>query len=680
MSTDDNRKIEIKLKKLVDTGTANNYGGCEVKWRSKLDAYGLWSYIEGPRPDMPELKEDRVQKGLKEGTTEEVTFVIKGNRERWEQAQKDNAPWIEGNKRALSAIIDAIPDHKLYLVKDTKYARDAWKALKNEYKPMNARTIVQVKQELLSGKCASHSSADVEKWLVWMIAKKQALHDVDPSSMTDTEFARHLITLMPQTGKWTYLSNELSRAMTKDMLDGQKLTSMAVINAMRDQMKVNDRGMQEEAVMNAMSSGKRTLEQAYYTSQTNPNANKRLRVENYGSTSNTGSSGGVKWCINRFCKRPKGHLQADCIAFGGGKAGQYPDWWRGPRDIHLHPSQRADYQGGPAGRVTPGPRPPPTVFYTHGQYLQSSIQPIQPGTYPQQYPVYQVPYQAPYHPLQIVGGSPHPAPSQAVTPAIAAPSTSSFTTDSSEHASSIVGPEKIFIVDGTIHSVINDLDDVVESVNKLVLTGGEKTNDSFWDTGATRGVFHDRAVFRDYRVFAHPIQVNGFGSNLATIARAVGTVDMRSWVDNKEDRWTLTDVLHIPDARCNLISGIRLDYKGVFAVAGDQKVALYIKGSSTPFAIGDIQNDLYRLHAEPIVQPVPVMSSLTITPDLPANQPSPPEPSTSGSSQSDLPTLGSAGVMNVEGKFDEGVFAVPSLASMYEQPSEEEKQKFFGTV
>ena len=57
--------------------------------------------------------------------------------------------------------------------------------------------------------------------------------------------------------------------MSKDMLDGQKLTSMAVINAMRDQMRVNDRGIQEEAVMNAMSSGKRTHEQAYYSNQPN---------------------------------------------------------------------------------------------------------------------------------------------------------------------------------------------------------------------------------------------------------------------------------------------------------------------------------------------------------------------------------------------------------------------------
>jgi hypothetical protein len=140
-----------------------------------------------------------------------------------------------------------------------------------------------------------------------------------------------------------------------------------------------------------------------------------------------------------------------------------------------------------------------------------------------------------------------------------------------------------------------------------------------------------------------------------------------------------------PVVEAFLISGIQLNYKGVFAVAGDRKVALYIKGSSTPFAVGDIQNDLYRLHVEPIIQPVPVMSSLAITPDLTVDLSADPDSSlTPGSSQL-LPSSGSSQddhpcAMNVQGSFDEGVFAIPSLASMYEHPSEVEKQKFFGTV
>jgi hypothetical protein len=111
------------------------------------------------------------------------------------------------------------------------------------------------------------------------------------------------------------------------------------------------------------------------------------------------------------------------------------------------------------------------------------------------------------------------------------------------------------------------------------------------------------------------------------------------------------------------------------ASRSDAEQSLYIKGSSTPFVVGDVHNDLYRLHTEPIIQPVPVMSSLSISPDLLTS---------SGSSVSGLPLSESskdgASVMNVQGDFDKGVFAVLSLASMYEHPSNEEKERFFGTV
>ncbi|KDQ22451.1 hypothetical protein PLEOSDRAFT_1031062, partial [Pleurotus ostreatus PC15] len=36
-----------------------------------------------------------------------------------------------------------------------------------------------------------------------------------------------------------------------------------------------------------------------------------------------------KTCTN--CKK-KGHLAEDCFRDGGGKAGQWPDWWQGKRD------------------------------------------------------------------------------------------------------------------------------------------------------------------------------------------------------------------------------------------------------------------------------------------------------------------------------------------------------------
>jgi hypothetical protein len=45
-------------------------------------------------------------------------------------------------------------------------------------------------------------------------------------------------------------------------------------------------------------------------------------------------------CENKTYCGKKGHRAKDCFAYGGGLAGQYPDWWKGPRNIHLHPSER----------------------------------------------------------------------------------------------------------------------------------------------------------------------------------------------------------------------------------------------------------------------------------------------------------------------------------------------------
>jgi hypothetical protein len=140
-----------------------------------------------------------------------------------------------------------------------------------------------------------------------------------------------------------------------------------------------------------------------------------------------------------------------------------------------------------------------------------------------------------------------------------------------------VGLERIFIVNGAYTSDVGELDDIVESINKLALMKEDKDKGTYWNTGATKGVFHDRAVFKEYRPLARPIQVNGFGSNLATVAIAIGSVVLHSFVNGREDRFTLTKVLHIPDAQCNLVSGIQLEYKGAFAVTGNGKVYLYTR-------------------------------------------------------------------------------------------------------
>jgi hypothetical protein len=66
---------------------------------------------------------------------------------------------------------------------------------------VNARTVIRAKQDLMSTRPISHNSVDAKKWVVYMIAKKQALNDASPDSIFDFDFTCQLITSMPQTGK-----------------------------------------------------------------------------------------------------------------------------------------------------------------------------------------------------------------------------------------------------------------------------------------------------------------------------------------------------------------------------------------------------------------------------------------------------------------------------------------------
>jgi hypothetical protein len=678
MSSEDNQSSEkpsnIKLEKLVDDGSTNNYGGCEVKWKAKLSAYKLWKYVVDPKPESLNIKlrEDVRHKGIKEGTTEEVVFVTKGNREAWEKAQKDNKPWLDGNRQALSAIVEALPDHKLYLVKDAEYAADAWKAVRNEYKPMNARTIVLAKQELLGTKCPSHSSPDVQKWITYMITQRQALQDADSNAFGDEEFARHLIMLGPSGGDWTYTAAELAKALLNGELNGRKLTSQAVINAYKEQMALNDRKAKEESVMNTNAGGqrgeKRGFENGGRGSYQDP---KRQRVEYNGPSLHSslqresipqyrrpnvpqGPSRADQWCSNQFCRRPRGHIKENCFVFGGGKAGQYPTWWMGPWNLHLHPSQRDSPQG-----VNGGPARVYFTDYSSEQHTNHQ------GWYP--HPQYAVPQQQ----QQQYAPSPNypPPPSSYPPPQPPAPSNASnqYTSDNTPHVNNVVGPERMFIVNGSYTPDAGVLHELAESVNKLALTGEDQTDDVFWDTGATKGVFHDCAVFKHYQVLNPPIPVNAFGSSLATVAVAIGSVELESFIDDhNQDRFELSRVLHIPDARCNLVSGIQLDRKGIFTTTGNGKVALYTRGSSVPFAVGEISNDLYKLKVKPVIY------------NSGANLPLPPLISVAFADSvingvDNAPTT-------ADPRLDNGVFAVPSLGSIYEAPTEQEKLKSFGTV
>ena len=47
-------------------------------------------------------------------------------------------------------------------------------------------------------------------------------------------------------------------------------------------------------------------------------------------------------CTNPHCPNPYSRHSIDnCFSFGGKKCGDYPPWWKGPTDLHLHPDKRS---------------------------------------------------------------------------------------------------------------------------------------------------------------------------------------------------------------------------------------------------------------------------------------------------------------------------------------------------
>ncbi|KAF8145471.1 hypothetical protein K438DRAFT_1427693, partial [Mycena galopus ATCC 62051] len=63
--------------------------------------------------------------------------------------------------------------------------------------------------------------------------------------------------------------------------------------------------------------------------------------------------------------------------------------------------------------------------------------------------------------------------------------------------------------------------------------------------------------------------------------------------------FSISNVLHIPTARYNLISGSRIDRKGVSMRTGSGKIT-YLNAAEVPFASGGIVKDLYKMDVEPV--------------------------------------------------------------------------------
>jgi gag-polypeptide of LTR copia-type len=181
--SNDNNNEHIELPKLKDNGVNNNYGKWETKSSLKLDDWDLLKYIQGPDsepPFIPPLHQPVTHHSPdKDGILR--TINIPGNDNEHRQAVAAAAPWTKGNKTALMRIVAAIPTSWLHLVKHTKYAKKAWKALRSVYQPHNFLRTSIIRGQLTSYCCTSNMN--IFKWLNDMQRLYNSLCDLDPKHL-----------------------------------------------------------------------------------------------------------------------------------------------------------------------------------------------------------------------------------------------------------------------------------------------------------------------------------------------------------------------------------------------------------------------------------------------------------------------------------------------------------------
>ena len=118
-----------------------------------------------------------------------------------------------------------------------------------------------------------------------------------------------------------------------------------------------------------------------------------------------------------------------------------------------------------------------------------------------------------------------------------------------------------------------------------------------YDSGANCHVFNDSADFKLYQTMLL-ITVQGFGTDFSITAIGHGNIQLCTKHGAQSSTLLLTNVLHIPHARSNLISGTQLAKHNVFATLRDDGLMLSLHG--IPFLDSSVQRGMYQLNVKAI--------------------------------------------------------------------------------
>jgi hypothetical protein len=554
---DNERTDRSKFPELRQKDGINNYGAWAVKAKYRLIMMKLWDYIEGPMekpPIVPILRRARRIRGPDENGNV-IVIHDRGNQAEVDAAQALAAPWLERDSQALDLILNAVPDDLLYLVKRSNSAKQAWNSLRTSMQPANSTRALAIKQRIVSYNC--ESGFNVMRWLDDCQCQYDELCNMDPGSMPDIEFAKTLISNMPVDSNWRNFMSGLRQEYSKKT---EHPGSIEVINTIRDEYWAQHKDDPDtystvfSAKFQAEGSRKRSLDNSGSSERPNP------KRQQQGSGQTQWRDKSKLWCTVKDCESPARHESTDCFAYGGGKQGQYPQWYRGPRDIHLPKSQREARK-------------------TRPRILQTRVE--DPVSTPRQ----DAPSVA-----QGADRADDDSRSHFVVP-----NTSS--SDQAKINQLTAGASRVWMTHIPPGVLDNDKEEIIACAIPIADDSMEKTDDCYHDSGANRHVFHAREAFAEYTQI-DPVRVHAFSEGLTIAATGRGSVNLRGTYKGKPAMYTLTNCLHVPGAHANLISQIRLDKFGVSTLFDNGKVVLFKDGA--PCIDGAIHNEMWRLNLHPI--------------------------------------------------------------------------------
>jgi hypothetical protein len=344
--TKERKESSRKLFKLEDDGRKNNYYEYAMKNIANLEMLDLWTYIISDPPRIPKLVAPLQENiTLDDGTTGVRT--VKGNADEVEKKKKESEPWLKGNRAARALIINSLPGHRMYLVAETKTAKEAWNAVREEYQSANAERASTLRNLVASTRCTP--DRDVNAWLADMTKIYMEVSILDPQTMPNTDFSRMLVDNMPDHKEWVSAATILRNERMKAEQARKPLSYQYVARQIKNLNWSLHRGEASE-LENLMPELNRVQTQSAVA----PNRKR----ENQGPADRTSAkrsrlSNPNLSCTNKWCDRKQGHTAENCVSYMGGKQGQYWDGWTGPRDIHLAPHLRkkSDHSTGSNSRA-----------------------------------------------------------------------------------------------------------------------------------------------------------------------------------------------------------------------------------------------------------------------------------------------------------------------------------------